>query len=108
MERLKRPTWGALEHSTGAREVGAQAIGASVHRPAELIVKLLILCTPMSLLTLRTRALLHAFNHIHLYLDYFGTKGSSSVVLNQTIDQQHRTEHIVRVNSECVRREIEV
>jgi hypothetical protein len=37
--------------------------------------KLLILCTHVPSLTLRICALLHGFDHVHLHLCYFGTKG---------------------------------
>jgi hypothetical protein len=40
--------------------------------------KLLILCTRAPSLTLPISALLCGFNHVHLDLDYFGTKGLSS------------------------------
>jgi hypothetical protein len=52
---------------------------STARRPAAVIgKKLLILCTRMPLLTLRTCALLHSLDHVHLDLLYFGTKGLSS------------------------------
>jgi len=48
----------------------------SVYSPAELIgKKLVILCTRVPSLMLRTRALLHGFDHVHLDLGYFGLRG---------------------------------
>jgi len=54
-------------------------IAQSVYRPAELIdKKLLILCTRVPTLMIRTHALRHGFDHIHLHLGYFGLRGLSS------------------------------
>jgi hypothetical protein len=54
------------------------AEGRCMSAAAVLGKKLLIFCTRVPLLTLRICALLHGFNHVHLDLGYFSTKGLSS------------------------------
>ena len=58
------------------RLLAAPSITQLVYRPADLIdKKLLILCNGVPSLMLRTRALLHGFDHVHLDLGYFGLRG---------------------------------
>jgi len=58
------------------RLLAAPSITQLVYRPADLIdKKLLILCNGVPSLMLRTRALRHGFDHVHLDLSNFGLRG---------------------------------
>jgi len=70
---------------------------STARRPAAVIgKKLLILCIWAPSLMLRIRALLHGFDHVHLDLGYFSTKGlqsawqASSAPIPATTSAAHR------------------